>query len=50
MTIAFISHPDCLRHEMGPHHAEQPARLSAIDDRLIGWQRLLLRASPGSPR
>lgn len=35
MTIAFISHPDCLRHEMGPHHAEQPARLSAIHDRLL---------------
>jgi acetoin utilization deacetylase AcuC-like enzyme len=35
MTIAFISHPDCRLHEMGPHHAEQPARLSAIDDRLI---------------
>lgn len=34
MTIAYISHPECLLHEMGPH-PEQPARLSAIADRLI---------------
>lgn len=34
MTIAFISHPECLKHEMGPH-PEQPARLTAIDDRLL---------------
>ena len=35
MAIAYISHPDCLLHEMGAHHPEQPARLSAINDRLI---------------
>ncbi len=35
MAIAYISHPDCLLHEMGSHHPEQPARLSAINDRLI---------------
>ncbi|MBN7795234.1 histone deacetylase family protein [Parahaliea mediterranea] len=34
MTIAYISHPECLLHEMGPH-PEQPARLNAIADRLI---------------
>lgn len=33
--IAFISHPDCLRHQMGAHHPEQPARLPAIEDQLI---------------
>ena len=35
MQTAFITHPDCLRHEMGPYHPECPARLSAIEDRLI---------------
>ena len=35
MAIAYISHHDCQRHDMGPHHPEQPARLSAINDRLI---------------
>jgi acetoin utilization deacetylase AcuC-like enzyme len=34
MTVAYISHPTCLLHDMGPH-PEQPARLSAIQDRLI---------------
>ena len=35
MSAAFITHPDCLKHEMGAHHPEQPARLSAIEDQLI---------------
>lgn len=35
MTIAYISHPDCAEHDMGHIHPEQPARLSAINDRLI---------------
>lgn len=35
MSIAFISHYACTRHEMGAHHPEQPARLHAINDRLI---------------
>jgi acetoin utilization deacetylase AcuC-like enzyme len=35
MSTAFITHPDCLAHEMGRHHPEQPARLQAIEDRLI---------------
>ncbi|MDT8453397.1 MAG: histone deacetylase family protein [Gammaproteobacteria bacterium] len=35
MTISIISHPDCALHEMGSHHPESPARLSAIQDRLI---------------
>jgi acetoin utilization deacetylase AcuC-like enzyme len=35
MTISIISHPDCALHEMGPHHPESPARLSAIQDRLL---------------
>ena len=35
MPIAIVSHPDCGLHDMGPGHPEQPARLSAIFDRLI---------------
>ena len=34
-AAAYITHPDCLRHNMGAGHPEQPARLSAIEDQLI---------------
>jgi acetoin utilization deacetylase AcuC-like enzyme len=32
---AYITHPDCLKHDMGAHHPECPARLMAIEDQLI---------------
>lgn len=32
MSIALITHPDCLRHDMGALHPESPARLNAISD------------------
>lgn len=32
--IAYISHPDCLKHEMGTRHPERPARLAAIEEQL----------------
>lgn len=35
MLAAYISHPDCARHEMGPHHPECPQRLDAIQDHLV---------------
>lgn len=35
MAVAFISHPDCLLHGMGPLHPERAARLRAISDHLI---------------
>jgi len=35
MTTAFITHEDCLLHDMGTHHPEQPARLRAVEDQLI---------------
>ena len=35
MSVAFVTHSDCLKHEMGAHHPERPARLTAIDDQLI---------------
>jgi acetoin utilization deacetylase AcuC-like enzyme len=45
MATAFITHADCLRHEMGSHHPERPERLSAIEDQLIasGLDSLLTR-------
>lgn len=35
MTIAYITHRDCLLHDMGTHHPECPDRIGAIQDRLI---------------
>ena len=34
-SAAFVTHPDCLKHDMGAHHPERPARVSAIEDQLI---------------
>ncbi|GAA6185735.1 histone deacetylase family protein [Aliiglaciecola sp. NS0011-25] len=34
-STAFITHPNCLLHEMGDEHPESPARLHAIQDGLI---------------
>ena len=30
MTVALITHPDCIAHDPGPHHPERPARLVAV--------------------
>ena len=35
MLPAYISHPDCLKHEMGALHPECPERISAIRDHLL---------------
>jgi acetoin utilization deacetylase AcuC-like enzyme len=32
---AFITHPSCLQHEMGPGHPECPDRLTAIADEML---------------
>ena len=29
--VAYLTHPDCLRHDVGPWHPESPKRLQAID-------------------
>jgi acetoin utilization deacetylase AcuC-like enzyme len=34
MHTAYITHPSCLKHNMGDWHPESPQRLRAIDDRL----------------
>lgn len=38
MQTAYITHPDCLLHQMTEGHPEDPSRLSAIEDRLKSAQ------------
>lgn len=40
MTTAYITHPECAKHEMGEDHPESPQRLAAINDALIA-QRIM---------
>ena len=35
MQTGYITHPLCLKHDMGAHHPESPARIHAIEDQLI---------------
>jgi len=35
MQTAYITHPQCLLHDMGHYHPECPERLRAIEDQLI---------------
>ena len=44
--VAWITHPDCLLHQMEPEHPESPLRLHAIQDRLMacGIDGFLLHA------
>jgi acetoin utilization deacetylase AcuC-like enzyme len=35
VPIAYITHPSCHLHDMGPYHPECPQRLDAIHDHLI---------------
>jgi acetoin utilization deacetylase AcuC-like enzyme len=35
VSAAFVTHAECLKHDMGAGHPEQPARLGAIEDQLI---------------
>ena len=34
MLTAYITHPDCLKHEMMEYHPECPRRITAIEDQL----------------
>jgi acetoin utilization deacetylase AcuC-like enzyme len=34
-TTAFISHPDCWKHDPGSYHPERAARMDAINDRFV---------------
>ncbi len=35
MHTAYLTHPACLKHDMGAGHPECPARIQAIEDQLI---------------
>lgn len=35
MQTAYLTHPACLKHQMGADHPECPARIHAIEDQLI---------------
>jgi acetoin utilization deacetylase AcuC-like enzyme len=35
MPTAYITHPDCRKHDMGAGHPECPARLAAIEEQLL---------------
>ena len=35
MTVAWLTHADCLLHNMGDGHPERPERLGALEDRII---------------
>jgi acetoin utilization deacetylase AcuC-like enzyme len=45
VTTAFITHADCLKHDMGAGHPERAERLTAIEDQLIasGVEQFLRR-------
>ena len=34
MTTLYITHPDCLRHEMGAGHPENPERLNSVNEHM----------------
>lgn len=53
MSTAYITHPDCLRHDMGAYHPECPERLQAIHDSLVGgglYARLQHHQAPPATR
>ena len=50
MTVAYITHQMCRKHRMGDHHPEQPARLDAINDRLIGSNLMMVLQQFDAPQ
>jgi len=49
MHTAYISHPDCRKHDMGEGHPECPERLGAIEDQLIASGLLHLLQQHDAP-
>jgi acetoin utilization deacetylase AcuC-like enzyme len=35
-SVAFVTHADCLKHDMGSHHPERPQRLGSIEEHIAG--------------
>jgi len=53
VAIAFITHPACLRHQMGEGHPERPERLLAIENELLAsrvYQRVVRAEAPEATR
>lgn len=50
MQTAYISHPACLKHNMGDWHPESPLRLRAIDDQLQAARLFDFLAHRDAPR
>src|SRR5256885_2790781 len=50
VTVAFITHPECLLHEMGEGHPERPERLGAIEDKLIATRLEFLVSRAEAPQ
>jgi acetoin utilization deacetylase AcuC-like enzyme len=49
MLTAYITHPACLKHDMGADHPECPARIHAIEDQLIASGLLNFLSHHGAP-
>jgi acetoin utilization deacetylase AcuC-like enzyme len=49
MSLAYITHQQCHQHAMGAHHPEQPARLDAINDRLIASSLMMMLSQYDAP-
>jgi acetoin utilization deacetylase AcuC-like enzyme len=50
MHTAYITHPACLKHDMGADHPECPARIHAIEDQLIASGLLSFLGRHEAPR
>ena len=50
MHTAYLTHPACLKHDMGDWHPESPLRLRAIDDRLHAAHLFDFLAHHAAPR
>ena len=50
MATAFITHPDCRLHDMGPSHPECPRRIDAITDMLMTLRVLDMLMHLDAPR
>jgi len=48
MTTAYFTHPICIKHDPGPGHPEQPARLIAVNEALADapFDKLLRAEAP----
>lgn len=50
MSAVYLSHPSCLRHDMGSYHPETAARITAVADRLLMTGLLDVMACLDAPK